>query len=592
MKKIIILLIALVVLVGGGIAVYFLASESLPEADLRFISGDTLHDFDPQKSSWMVDFRILQAMWEGLTRMQPEQGKPGEGVAKSWSSEWRDVDGEQLYVWTFKLRDDAKWSNGDPVVANDFIYGWRRALLPDMSSDYVEMIWTIHGAREWWELRNEGLKAYAESEEKSAEKAQALYDQHMKAFDEMVGVKAIDDHTLEVYLDHPIPYFLELMAFATFSPIHEGSISQYVSAPDADTGMVQFDPQWMSPDAVVTNGPYVLEWRRAARDLYLSANPHYWNRQAMKNQSIYMKIFTEPQTAKRAYETGQYDWWPDVPTGTSMAEDLQAASRRGERKDVHAYTAAGTYFMIFNCNANLPDGRENPFADARVRRAFALAVNRKELIEKVIRAGQLPAHTFVPPIFDGFQPEDYTGHTFDLDTARQLLTEAGYENGEGLEDIAILLNPNVGHETVAEFLIEQWRTNLGVNVTIDSLPSKRFGEARKKQEFEIARGNWFGDYQDPTTFLKMYLSDGGNNDAKWKNPEYDALLAKAETEEDAKARLALLAEAERLLMEEAPITPLYFYIHMDMFDPARVKGLHLTPFRFQQLEMIEVEPRK
>jgi len=551
---------------------------------LRFIQSDTMHDLDPQISSWMVDFRFNEMVYETLVITELPSLELVGGAAESW-----DVSDDRK-TYTFHIRKDAKWSNGDPVTAHDFVYSWRRVLMPDTGAQYVEMFWHIKGGKAWWEMRRDELTAYARNRmAKTEQTALDLRDRHFKQFDETVGVKAVDDHTLRVELDKPLAYFLQLAAFPTFGPNHRPSMKKHTDV-NADTGYIKVSRTFLAPDEFVGNGPYMLSARRPKVDMKLDPNPHYWNKASLRNGGVHILIRDEPQAALVAYESGQADWWPDIPTSHSLAAEMLAAAKQGKEKRLHWYPAAATYFYIFNCLPKLPDGRDNPFTDKRVRQAFARAIDRKTLVESVTRGGQPPTVTFTPAAaFEGvYEPPADQGMHFDPEAARKLLANAGYPNGKGLEGMTLLFNPDVGHEAVGAYIVEQWRQNLGVNVKIETLVSKQFGEARRNQKFIIARGNWFGDYRDPTTFLNMYLSEGGNNDAKWSNPEYDALLSEAESETDPDRRMALLREAETILVTESPIIPLYHYTDMQVYDESNVKHVHPNSWNYRRIDRIEV----
>ena len=576
------LLLVIVVLVVLAAVIFTPGHQR--RAELEFISSDSLHDFDPHIASWMVDFRVLEAMFERLVVLDAQTMTVQPAAAERW-----DISDDGL-TYTFHLRKDAKWSNGDPVTAHDYVRGWRRAMLPDTGAQYIEMMWNIKGARAWGEAWSAQRKAYENNRmAKSAQTAKALLDQAYERFEETVGLKAVDDHTLRVELERPIPYFIELAAFATFSPLHGPSFEKFVTV-EPDTGLYKADADWIQPGNVVTNGPYVLTGYRADQDLMLEQSPHYWNREAMKNRSIYMKIMKDSKAALNYYESGRADWWPDVPASDVLAADLIDEQKQGRRNDVHANLVAGSYFYSFNCLPKLPDGRDNPFVDARVRLAFGLAIDRELLVTTILRAGQQAAGTYVPPVIPGYTSPRSAGMEFQPQRAKELLAEAGYPDGRGLEGLSLLYNTGFGHEKIASFVADQWREHLNVSVELDGMASTQFGESLRKQQYDIARANWFGDYRDPTTFLTKYHSQGGNNDAKWNNPTYDAILAEADSMTDVQARAARLAEAEALLLQEAPIIPVFFYVDVDLYDPARVSGIHGNAWNIRNLEKIQVKP--
>ncbi|MEX0776825.1 MAG: peptide ABC transporter substrate-binding protein [Phycisphaeraceae bacterium] len=549
-------------------------------ADLIILAGDDLHDFDPQRSSWMVDFRVLECLFETLLRTELPSTDVGLGTAQRY-----EVSPDGL-TYTFHIRPDAVWSNGDPVRASDYIFAWRRAMIPDLSAQYTNLVFNIAGAKGFFDWRVEQLKRYGKSPTRSEKAARDLWDEAVEQFNQTVGLRAPDARTLVVTLANPTAYFPELAAFATFSPLHEKSVERFVTY-NAQTGHLAMDAAWVRPANLVCNGPYVLAERSVKQRILLLANPHYWNRAAMQNQSIRIDIIENPQTAFLAYKDPDagVDWWPDLPSGDPLAADLVAQ----QRPDLHPYPSAGTYFYLFNCNPTLPDGRPNPFTDARVRRAFSMTIDRQTIVDNITRLHQPVARTFVPPdAFTDYMPPVEAGATYDPQGARKLLAEAGYPGGKGLERLTLMFNKDAGHDKIAEFVMNTWQRELGVRVEPVVQSTKVFGDFRRSQKFIIARGNWFGDYRDPTTFLDMYISHDGNNDAKWSNAEYDQLMAEAARTADAAGRLEILRRAETLLMQEQPLAPMFYYVQFHMYDPQRIAGVFPNAWNYRRLEFVKV----
>lgn len=570
--------LVLLLIAAMGVAL-MVAKPSQREADLVFISSDDLHNLDPQRSSWMVDFRVLTCLYDTLLLQKIDDDTLEPGIAERWEIS------DDHKTYTFHLRD-AKWSNGDPVRAQDFVYGWRRALLPDFAADYTTMLFTIQGAEEFFNWRTAQLGEYLKlpDSEKTAEQAQAFYDEALAKFDELVGIETPDDKTLVVHLVHPTAYFLELVSFMTFSPVHGESIEQFVTI-SPSTGMLNQDAAYFQPGNLVNNGPYVMKRRRPKRDLLLVANAHYWNREGMQNESVLIKVISDTLTAMTVYGNGAADWYPDVKSVERTAAELKASGR----EDLHVYPSCGTYFFIFNCQDTLPDGSKNPFADPRVRRALSMAIDRETIVKQVTMLDQPIAYTLTPPnVFEGWEPPVDAGVTYDPEAARALLAEAGYPNGEGMPRLKLLYNSDGGHSAISQQLKNTWERELNVHVELDSRDAKLFGQERRSHNFAIARGNWFGDYRDPTTFLQMFHSQDGNNDGKYANSEYDALLAAAAREADPAARLKILQDAERLLMQEQPIAPVFHYVDLELFDANRVKNVNPNPMKNRRIDQIKV----
>lgn len=546
------------------------------EAEFRFVSANEHNFLDPQKISWLHDIRVVDCLFETLVKTSLPSQQIEPGVAEKW-----EISEDQL-TYTFHLRPDARWSNGDPVTANDFLFAWRRALMPDFAADYSQLFFRLKGGEDFFKWRAGTLK-----EDASGGAAAAVPWKEIAAkFDELVGASAPDPKTLVVRLAEPVPYFLELCAFAPYGPNHAASIEPLL-APDPKSGMYRIDPgYWGDPKKLVCNGPYVIQRRRFRQDLLMAQNPRYWDKASVKNHSILELIIDNPQTALIAYQNGQAHWLPDIPTSSSIAADLVQQGR----KDVLASPWAGTYFYNFNCRPTLPDGRKNPLADARVRRALSMTIDRKALVTQVTRLNQPIARTFIPPgCLPGYEPPVEAGAAFDPEGARKLLAEAGYPGGAGLTGLTILYNTGLGHENLAQPIKNSWEKNLGVVVVLEAQEGKTFSERLKKHSFTIARATWTGDYRDATTFLDKFRSDNGNNDAAWSNAEFDGLLDQAAGETDAAKRLATLRKAEELMLKEQPIAPLYQLVTLHVYDPNKIEGIDPNPWNFRRLDHVRVK---
>lgn len=544
------------------------------KADLTFICRVPTNTLDPQKMSWLHDIRIASGLYEPLVRYSlPELTLEG-GVA----SHWQISDDKKTY--TFHLRPEAKWSNGDPVIARHFVYAWRRALLPDFAADYASLLFCIEGAHDFFTWRQNQLAKY-----KPGSGAKIAYDKAIEKFTQSVGITAVGNHTLVVKLQRPTPYFIELCAFATLVPNHVKSLDKAMRF-DQQTGMLKLPANfWTDSQNLITNGPYILAKHQFKQEILLTANQHWWNKASMNNQSIRQKIIENPQAAILSYQNGHADWIPSLPTASSFAADLVASGR----KDVHTNPWAGTYFYSFNCKPKLANGSANPMADPRVRRALSMAIDRKTIVSKITRMNQPVALSFIPPnMIPNYLPPTADGCEFDPLAAKQLLKEAGYDNPAKLRGLSILMNTDGGHEGIAQAISHMWQTHLGINVPLESLEVRSFREKLKKQHYTIARASWMADYRDPTTFLDKYHSQAGNNDAKWLNPQFDRLLRKASQQTDAYKRMNLLQQAESLLLTEQAIAPIFHYINLDVFDPDKVKHHHPNPWNFHRLEQIQV----
>lgn len=521
------------------------SSTRADRADFTFINRGEIGTLDPNRMSWVQDIRVGYGLWEGLYSLDPQTLRPIPGVA-----ERIDVtDGDTRY--TFHLRRTARWSSGDPVTAKDFIFAWRRML--QEPGDYTYLFYVIKGAQQYSEDFGAGKPADFAS----------------------VGMRAKDDWTLEVELTHPVVYFPDLCAFCPFWPLHEPSMQSF------------YDPQTRSyakaftrPPNLVTNGPYRLSVWNFREKLRLEANPYYWDRESVKSRTIDVLIGTDPLWSFLKYDSGAADWLTDA--AGSIGAELYAQ----KRPDMRVFPGFGTYFYAINCQEKLPDGRANPLRDPRVRKALALAVNRKPIVESITRLGESTARSFVPPgVFPGYRsPEESLEN---LDRARELLAEAGYPQGKGFPQISILFNGEFQHGDVAQYVRRQWLENLGIDVGLELLEIKTFRQKLKTRQYAIARASWSGDYNDVSTFLDCYRSNSENNDTGWGDPEYDKLMDQAAVEADANQRLRLFEQAERLLMQEQPIIPMYHYVNAYCFRD-NVTGLPLNPRNTVMLKAVQV----
>ncbi|MEO0588214.1 MAG: peptide ABC transporter substrate-binding protein, partial [Planctomycetota bacterium] len=351
------------------------------------------------------------------------------------------------------------------------------------------------------------------------------------------------------------------------------------------TGMVRVDPAyWSDPDRHVGNGPYYLKERRHRESTLLVASPTYWAADSVANGWVREIIASDVQAALLTYETGKADMWIAIPATSPVAADLM----NSDRPDVHSAPIAGTYYYNFSCLPELSDGRPNPLHDPRVRRAFGLAVDRQVIIDQVTGIDHPVARTFIPPgSMAGYEPPVDRGITFDPDAARALLAEAGFPDGEGLDGLSILYNTGQGHENIAQAIKGMWQRELNVNVALDGLDMKAFGTRSREHQFSIARGSWIGDYPDPSTFLDKMRLGAGNNDASYANPEYNRLLDLAATQTGAE-RLATLAEAEAIMMDDQPMLLLYQYVFIYCWDADRIGGAYANAwgrFRFENISV-------
>ncbi|HVZ94041.1 MAG TPA: peptide ABC transporter substrate-binding protein [Phycisphaerales bacterium] len=585
MRRFALALLILAALLAGLVATQ---RNTAPRADFTYLEVQDIHTLDPQRMSYQQDMRLAYALFEGLVRWdtQSEDFHVVPALAKSWETS------QDRTTYTFHLRAEARWSNNDPVRASDFLYAWRRAMTPDTAADYSALFFRIKGAEEFFRWRTEQLAAYAArpDSEKSREAAATLSREADEQFRKLVALEAPDDHTLIVTLVRPTAYFLDLCAFASFLPVHPANVERFVTA-DPRTGARRQDSGWTRPDHLITNGPYILRDWKFKRELLLERSTTYTGPATPRSNLIRMLPIGEPNTAVLAYATGSADWISDV--NVDYIPELIEQTKRGERTDFHAFNSFGTYFWNFNCAERFPDGSPNPLHDPRVRRAFALAIKKSDLTDLVRRRGESPRDTLIPPgsIAGYHSPK---GLPYDPARAKRELADAGWTLHDGAAPtdssgrefpVVTMLVPGTPahHVDTALTLGRMWEETLGVRTRVEVKDTKSIKADLTRRSYMTSRAIWFGDYGDPVSFLDINRSTDGNNDRAFNSPRYDSLLDQAEREPDPAARLKLLEEAERILVEEeVPLIPLYAMMEFQFF-PKNVTGLSSHPRRVQYL---------
>ena len=506
------------------VIVFFLLSachSGLKRADLVFLNGAEPETLDPALITGQPEGRIATALFEGLTAFDAA-AHPQPGVAEKWEI---SKDGQ---VYTFHLRHNARWSNGDPVTAKDFVASWKRTLAPETASEYSYQLYYLKNGKAF----NEGtLKNFAE-----------------------VGVRAIDDFTLVVTLENPTPFFIDLCAFSTLLPVHIPTVER-----EGD--------QWIKPGKIVSNGPYRLESWRINDRIRLVKDSNYWDRDHVSMQTIDVLPISKANTAYNFYASGIADLMMDkglVPT--PLLNDLR------KRPDFHSAPFLGTYFLRFNCSPHSLGHARNPFSDARVRKAFSLVIDKPLLVEKISRAGEVPASSLVPPGTAGYQPPH--GLSRDVAQAQRLMVEAGYPGGKDFPQLTYLYSEGELNEGIAVELQGMLKHDLGVKINLLRQEWKVYLRSMSSLDYDLCRASWVGDYRDPNTFLDMFLTNGGNNRTGWSSPEYDRLIDAAAREADPQKRFDQFRKAEYLLIsDEAPICPLFFYVGVQFYDGSKLGGI-------------------
>ena len=578
-------------------------------ADFVFANRGDVFTLDPQRMSWLTDMQIAYCLYEGLVRWNTEDFSIELAAADKM-----DISNDGL-AYTFHIRDDARWSNGADVTAYDFRYAWMRLLTPDMASDYSNFFYCIRGAKEYWDWRTEQL----------ANNTIFTIEEIEEEFNNRVGIVVKDNKTISVELTRPVPYFLDMLALAVCSPVYKPAVEgwnvdgiqhnsivadgwQSINPPslsnrrwiavDSVSGRIQQQYYWARPKTLVCNGPFVLDAWRYKRDMWLTRNPHYHSPSNTSIDSIQGITVADANTSVLAFEGGQVDWLSSV--NVDYQPDMLNEKKDGTRTNIHAFPTFGTDFFSFNCRPVLSNGNKNPFSIASVRRAFVLATNRKTIVKHATRLNEPVVNSFVPPnSIVGYGNVD--GLVFNPENAKKELKLAGWEDRDGdgiVEDIDgnpfptidLLYTTNTPrYKWISLELRDQWRKVLGVRVELRGTDNKFFSADLHSGNFMIARGRWYGDYGDPTTFLDVFRSDNGNNDRGYVNHKIDAALDAANLERNTEKRMAMLRDVEEeLFTKEVPMLVVCQLLQLYMYDPDRVSGLTSHPRLVQHLWRVKV----
>ncbi|MCB1064865.1 MAG: peptide ABC transporter substrate-binding protein [Verrucomicrobiae bacterium] len=614
----------------GAVALALMASgcggptpveKATAEKTLLLGNASEPQGLDPHLVSGVIESNIIRALFEGLCVEHPsENGTPLPGVAESWEAN------EKFTEWTFHLRENAQWSDGHPLTAEDFLFSFQRILNPRLGSEYSFMLYYIIGAEDLhqsrrtkavakdhpdlpvaWEViekdvnlsgdesaeegtfAQKGLDHLNTEELRSVkadlslfpwpdsvpENARAFLVDQLIAFDESgeslwdkIGVAATapDPHTLHVKLRAPMPFLPELTKHYTWFPVPEHAILARGAVDDRFS-------DWTQPGNLVSNGAFTLKSWRINDHIEIVKNPRYWDAETVQLNAVrYFPITNVYSEARMFYNDQLHITYTLGPELIRYSEENYPQQTRNE-------LYLGTYFI--RCNVT-----RKPLTDVRVRKALSMAIDQQSIIDNVLQGGQKPARGLVPPSGEYESPDLVR---FDPEEARRLLAEAGFPNGEGFPDIRFLTTDRESAKRGAEALQGMWKEHLNISVGIDQMEWATYLSTMFKMEYDLAAGGWIGDYLDPTTFLDMWMKDGGNNRTGWFSKEYEAILREAEQIADPLARNQRLQDAERLFLEERPVLPLYWYtrnylVHQD------VKGWYPLLLDNHPLKFVRLEP--
>ncbi|EAB3092682.1 oligopeptide ABC transporter substrate-binding protein OppA [Salmonella enterica] len=511
-------------LIAAGILTALIAASAATAADvpagvqladkqtLVRNNGSEVQSLDPHKIEGVPESNVNRDLFEGLL-ISDVEGHPSPGVAEKWEN-------KDFKVWTFHLRKNAKWSDGTPVTAHDFVYSWQRLADPNTASPYASYLQYGH---------------IANIDDIIAGKKPATD----------LGVKALDDHTFEVTLSEPVPYFYKLLVHPSVSPVPKSAVEK-------------FGDKWTQPANIVTNGAYKLKNWVVNERIVLERNPQYWdNDKTVINQVTYLPISSEVTDVNR-YRSGEIDM-----TYNNMPIELFQKLKKEIPNEVRVDPYLCTYYYEIN-------NQKAPFNDVRVRTALKLALDRDIIVNKVKNQGDLPAYSYTPPYTDGaklVEPEWFKwSQEKRNEEAKKLLAEAGLTADKPLT-FDLLYNTSDLHKKLAIAVASIWKKNLGANVKLENQEWKTFLDTRHQGTFDVARAGWCADYNEPTSFLNTMLSDSSNNTAHYKSPAFDKLIADTLKVTDDATRSELYAKAEQQLDKDSAIVPVYYYVNARLVKP-------------------------
>jgi oligopeptide transport system substrate-binding protein len=615
-------------LIALAALVYATSFGTMPRADFAFNNGTELKTIDPPLATGAPEGRVIDTLFEGLLRRLPDPNSPiGDSRTNTlFTPQFAMADAMQIssdgLTYTFHIRPTARWSDGSKLTAHDFVWSWQRMLHPETASEYAYQLHYIAGAKNYNEAKlepnsevevelpnrtnatqlfprgtvingklKEVIAPPEDSEEIKNSFEQKIFvvacNNEMRAFCQKpelskkwymgehelesclhvlpdfntVGIKALNDEQLQVQLNYPTPYFAELVAFYPLYPVQRKNLEQF--------GV----PDFTKPENLVCNGPYKIEFRRIRDRVRLIKNPHYWNSDSVALNTIDVMAVSSDLAALNMYETGQIDWLTNV--SPLVIPEVK------NREDYKTAPMWASYYYRVNCT-------RAPMNDKRVRRALCLTIERAKICETVTRAGETPTTGFVPSGMVGYSYPQ--GVDFNVTEARRLLAEAGFPGGSNFPKLEILYNTHETHQIIAEVIQEDWKKHLGIDIELRGVEWGTYLEAQTKLQYQVSRAAWTADYSDPNTYIDMFVTGGANNQTGWSNAEYDALVVKASQELNVEKRMEILATAEKILLEELPILPIYMYQQKHLVRP-KFAGFHLNMQDFHPLQLFRLKAK-
>ena len=505
---------------------------------LHYGNGAEPQGIDPHLVTGVPESHIVRALFEGLAVKNPITLEPEPGVAERWEI---SPDGT---VYTFFINPQAKWSNGEPVTASDYVWSWERALHPETGSLYAYMLFPVVNAEKF---ASGAIDDFAE-----------------------VGIKSLDAQTLRINLNAPTPYFLQLMDHYSTFAVHPETVLKFGGMSDRFT-------LWTRPENIVSNGAFTLKEWSLNRQIKVEKNPHYWDKSSVALEGVYFYPTENVVSEERMFRSEQLHVTQGIPLG-------KIPNYRAVQNSPYVQAPyLGTYYYLINT-------KKPPVDDVRVRKALSYSIDRDTLTRTVLRDTAIPAYSITPPDTLGYNPPKL--FSFDPEQARALLAEAGYPDGQGWPGLEITYNTNEDHRKIAVAVQQMWKDELGIDVSITNQEWKVYLNTVSQGEFQVARRGWIGDYVDANNFLDLFLANGGNNNTGYANAEFDdIILNQAPKAASREERYQLFFQAETMMMQEMPIIPFYTYTSKRLIHPS-VNGIYPNLMDSLNLKYVRLDPNQ
>ncbi len=491
---------------------------------------------DPALAMGVAECRILNAIYEGLTRADTKTLEPLPASAKSWK-----ISADKK-TYTFQIDENAKWSDGSKVSAHDFLFAWRRAVNPALGAEYASLLFAIKNAKK---INLGEIKEISK-----------------------LGVKAISDNILEVELEKPLPYFLKLLYHPVYFPVNRTLVKKF-------NAELSRDGKWTRPEHSITNGAFSLTKWSINNRVSVRKNPHWRKAKDTRLNGVDFFPISNINTEDRAFRAGQLHITESISPVRIKAtmRDMPNALRKDEW--------LGVYYYIFNT-------RKAPFNNPKVCRALSMSIDRRAIIETFLKAGQKEAFNFIPPNCENYKalPQSLTKEN--IEEAKKLLAEAGYPNGENFPSFRIVYNTSEQHKPIAEAIQQMWQKNLGIKAELFNMSWPAYLDARRNGDFEVMRASWIADFCAPEAFLEIYQSSSGLNHTGFSNSNFDKLLQSASNAKTKEERFAFLAQAEKILMDSSPIMPIYFYTKVYLISDM-IKNWNTNPLNYINFSEVDLE---